>query len=575
MILSLLIALPVFNLPISNITILAPPAIHYSSPITIKVDANNGDSISGVRSFKVLVSTQDIVNKVEWYVNGTVQGDSESTPYVFKLDTVALDDGPITLKFIAYTDQGKQATKSLKLVVDNGMAKGAQFHIDAGNTANQNGNYDEAIQQARVALKADNKNIGAKLVLARAYLLKADYPKAQNETEDILATDAKNLDALNLAGSIGVQEAFNIYDNGSKDSDALSVIKQAFVFAVDSRKSLQDARYDALATKGAPDATHVFDYAYAACAANHFSDAIQVLNPAANKDRTNSKIGDLLAYAQLRSNKMSDALTTLNLMKEASTNSIDAYGDALYGLIYAEQGNSAASDSAMSDAILSNMSDLGVRTAQASIALKENKNSALTSMLNSLASDSGQLTEVDYLASSLCNRIQKYDQARKFMLASLTADPANYLMYVESGNQIIGSVLSTKGDAASNDAQYKTAQMFFQIALEAKGDSYEALTGLSIVSALLKDPASAMSFAKAAVAAQPNYAAGEYALSMAFGLLADDASANSAAAAATQAGKLDPPNLDGAAVPNPGQTWLYFNSGGRSPVITAPSNSPS
>ena len=544
--------------------------VHSIAPIVIHVDAANGASISGSHVFKVTVDAGDaIVTRVEEYINGQLITSQSSTPYLFTVNTLNYSDGPMTVKFVAYTDSGNQAAKILKLKVNNGLGEGATDHVTKGNQDFENGNYNQALEQGLVALKADPKSVAAKLLVARVYLLKKTYDKSQTMVEDVLGDDPKNLDALNLAGIIGVDEAFNIYNGTSSSSNALATISKALNYAVTNRKAYLNAKFDAI-QNNATDSKSAIAYASRACAANHFSSAIQVLKKQFLSDASNTELANWLAYAELREGRISDALVNLGILKRTGSSSFDGYTEAIYAVLLTMSGHPNQADRSMSNAIMDDMSGLGVRTAQASIALQENKTTDLAAMLNSLLNDAGQLTEVNYLVSSLEFKTQHYNSARKYMIKSLEADPANYLMYVEAGNQVVAGVLSSNADKASQKEQYKVAKMFYQTALHAKGDSYEALTGLSIVSGFLGKPDDALSFAKAAVASQPTYAGAEYALSMAYGLFSGNKTAEKAATAATDAGNLDAANLSGVTSPSPKTCFTYFSTYGRTPVIAAP-----
>ena len=81
------------------------------APVEISVNINQGEILSGERAFKVSVSADDPVTKVEFYVGGDLRDNDTSTPYEFKLDTLAEPDGDLKIKFSAYTSQGTSGTK--------------------------------------------------------------------------------------------------------------------------------------------------------------------------------------------------------------------------------------------------------------------------------------------------------------------------------------------------------------------------------------------------------------------------------------------------------------------------------
>lgn len=556
------------QLPLSGLTQFAPSAVtSFTSPIDqsyISVNVNSGDTVSGMVKFRVIVHTEDIVTKVEYYQDGRLQSYQTSTPYDFSLDTTVLKDGPYKVGWVAYTDAGARIKKDITITINNGLGETPESHVAKGKDLLSQGNTAGAIEEGRVALRIDEKNVAARLLLAQCYYSTQKYDQAQNYCDEILGDNPDNPQALDLASAIGVKEAFAVIAQSSQSDQGLANIKQALDYAIDNR-----TKYLKVQLNGA-NLADLGPYKYAAIAVKAHQDsiAIQTINPEFQKNQSDTKAGNWLAYAQFKEGRFSDAVSTLNFLKKAGgAAKFDAYSKALQALLAAHLNDNATADKVLSDAILDDMSNLGVQTAQASVALEENNTSALNNLLQSLSAETGNLPEVAYLVSALANQVGNYSAARTQLQQGLLTDAAWDVLYVEAGNQILSTTLSRKQSDDVTQMQYKTALMFFSEGLRAKGDSFRSLTGLAIVSALTKKYDDALKYAQAAVRAQPDYAAGQYALSMALSLTSQFDKANSVLA---QAAALDQSRLGGSPIPSPVEVWKYFSTGGRALVIAAP-----
>lgn len=560
-----------------------------SSDVKLAVNVAPNATLSGEQSFRVLVTTDEIVTKVEMYVGSERRAEAQSTPYRFTLDTINEQDGPIDLKWVAYTDQGHKGSLAIHATIDNGLSLGAQAHVQNGMKLLQDGKAQDAIDQGRVALKIDRKFAPARFLLAQAYAVQGAYDKAQKYVQDVLDDDPSNVDALNVASVIGLKQAFSVIAQGGQNADALTTIKTAFKAAIDNRRKYVDAEFDA----ASKNPSNVTAYADAAVTAMRFSDAINVLAPAFKTAPSNAAVADRLAYAQMRDGRYQDALDTLDKLKKLGSNTSDAYAQALTSLVLDCTGDQAGSDHVMEDAELNDAFNVGVESAQASIALRRNKLGASQSIANGLMRDQGQRTEVNYLLAALADRAADYDAERKYFQAALLAEPLNYDMYVEEANTSI-QLVAKSDKKEDKDFQYAYAEMMCQMALEAKNDSYQALTALALVNGLQDKAADAYKYAQAAVDDQPNSAAAQFALSACASnyahairprVLPDNPSDRAAydkaislandldrkaVDANNAAGKIDPAFAGGRTVPGIKVAFEYFSKHGRSPIITKP-----
>lgn len=534
-----------------------------SAPATeITINATEGEIVAGERTFRVTVKSDTPVLQVEFYVGEDLRENDTSTPYEFKVDTLGFDDGDLRLGFVAHTQEGNPVRKNLRVSVDNGLSKGADFHVDRARDLVSNSKWDDAIQAARIALKVKSGYAPARMAMARAYFGKGVLDSAQRYVEDVLAATPDNAEALELHSVVLLQQAFNTYNRGGDRNQTIGVIQRALKAAVESRRKNLDAGLERMLP--ITDANRV-RYSDEAIKAGRYSAAIGALAPALRADNRDNALANRVAYAQIRAGRFADAKTTLGDVVKFGA--LDAYGYALMAVIESHGGSPSGSDDAMREAILSDAEDLGVRTAQAYIALRRNNAPVLARLAADLARDQGGRSEVNFYLTALSHKLNRYEDSRRFFERAVMSEPTNYDMYIERANESMTIAESSTLPATDKELELRMARVLFETALECKGDSYEALTGLALVSLRQGRTDEAVRMARAATGAGPSYPAGHFTLSAA---LAAAGNASDAAAAVTRAGKLDVPNLDGRGVPTTDMAWRYFTQLGRTPLLAAP-----
>lgn len=553
------------------LTLTAQPKL---APVTVNVNAKNGDVVSGDHLFRATVQAANVVTQVEFYVGSDLRDNATSTPYEFHLDTLNEPDGPLKLRFKAYTSTGETGEKTITVTVDNGMGKGVDYHVKAGVDDVQNGKYDDAVTEGRIGLKIDPKSNAARLVLVRAYLGKNVLDQAQKYAEDAVAQDGNDTEALNLLSAIGVRKAFQtVSREGGSEGDALESIKTSLKDAIDSRRKSLDLVVDRMP---APTDATLLAYSDAALRAQRYSLAIQYLQPAFDKDYTRNEVSNRLAYAYLRSDRVQDAYNTLNNTRKIGK--LDAYGFGLLAIVDLLAGNDDKADQAIADGVAADATDMGVRTAQAFLALRRHKTSSLSKIATDLANDAGNRTEALYYAAAVYDAQQQYGEGAHYLQDALLAEPANVDAYVEAGNQSIGIMQAGKFTGKDRDPILNSARTMYEAAQAAKPESVEALVGQAVVAILQKRDDDALRLANAAVNASPSAPAAHYALAAAYGAAARTATPNEAARLSglaqvenTKAGNLDQKYLLGMQAPDGLAVWRYLTAGGRNPVITPPS----
>lgn len=533
------------------------------APITVNVDAKSGDTLVGERTFKVTVKSQNIVSQVEFYVGDELRDSATSTPYLFTLDTLNEPDGDLKLRFKGYTTQSETGETTIVVHVDNGLSKGVDWHVKKGQDFLSDSKWPDAINEGRIALKIDNKSNAARLILARANIGLNVFDKAQKYAEDAVAQDGNDVQALSLLSGINLRRALRtVVREGADVAEAQATMREAIKAAVESRRKALDVEIEKV---GPLTADNLLPYADAAIRGQRYSLAIQALAPELRKQPTNAAIADRLAYAWLRNGRTTEALQALSNFKKVTP--LDAYGDALLAVAAIDANDDSVADAAIQDGLLNDSQNLGLRTAQAYIALKRNKVAVVSQVANDLAKEQGQRADVNYFLNALANRQQRFGDARRYFERSVLAEPAFPDLYIEQANYAIDTSTHGKLEQKDLDRQYESARVMYESALIARPESAEALSGLSVVALLQKKPVDALKFANAAVSAAPANAGAYYALSAAAAAnrrLADSQNANN------KAGALDKKNLEGRSIPDALAVWRYLNTAGRSPILSAP-----
>jgi len=531
--------------------------------IELTVNAAEGQTIAGEFTFRATVTADHPVTQVEFYVADDLRATDTSTPYEFVLDTLALGDGPINVSFAAYTSEGESAKKALTLNVDNGVSKGLEHHLNEARTALQNSNWDAAIRSARVALKIDPASPAAKLCMARAQYGKGVLDMAQKFAEDAALADPKSRDALELLAAINLQRAFAQAARGTDRNETLAMIRDALASAVEARRRSLELAFEAF---GAVTDENVIRYADLCIAAGRYSLAIEKLSPIASKHPNNNAVMNRLLYAQLRAARVGDAIRFMDSQIKYGTP--DAFGYALQAIIYSQFDEGTKAADAAKEAIQSDSEDPAVRTMQCYMALRQRNTSTLFTLATELAKDYGQRSETNYYLSTVYAMTAEFELARERFERCVLADPCNYDMYVERANEAIAMALNFKPDMENRqkelEYQWKVARTYYETALKARPESFEALTGIAILSLLEKKTDEAVRMARAATVAGPGYAAAHYALSAALGVQDSTVEARRAVAAAS---KLDAPQLAGRGIPEPADAFQYFYRWARTPLL--------
>lgn len=547
-------------------------AIALSTPalagVTLTANVKDGDTISGEFTFKLGVQTDSLVTSVEFYVGTDLRDTDESMPYEFKVDTLKETQGTFEVTFAAYTKSGESAKKKLTLKVDNGLDKGIGAALDKGNDAATNGKWDDALFAARVALKIDPNDNRARLLMARANLGKGVLDIAERFAEDAVNAEPSNIAALDLYSAVNLRKAFNAYARGVDKTEAIASVGTALAKAAEYRRKALDLAVDNF---GEVTDANRLAYCDVLFKAGRYGRVVSELDGMFKKDFKNNDVANRLLYAQIRGGRFTQAMQTLESMRKFGA--MDGFGFAQKACLMAYFGNTREALDAEKEAILNDPMGLGVKTAQAYLALRRNDTKTATNIMTALGNSEGHAPVVNYGISALAFLVADYDQSRDRFQTAMLAEPASYDMLVERANQSIWFSLRTdiENDANYAQRQRQLAKTFLEAALAARPESFEALTGLCCVAMLDGRKADSLNLGRAATSAGPDYAAAHWAYSAAlYNAGGDDKSKTLAKAEAQKGAALDVNGLEGKPYPTPRSAWDYFYGRGRVPWLLGP-----
>ena len=215
-----------------------------AADVTMNVNTKNGETIAGEHTFAVTVQADSLVTSVEFYVGDDLRDTDESTPYEFRIDSLNEEQGAKKITFAAYTQDGQSAKLVLNVTFDNGLGLGVDHHIDAGQTAFANGDWETAIQHGRVALKLAPNDNRARMLMARANLGAGVLDLAQKFAEDVVAQEPQNRPALDLLSAIHLRRAFRTMSGANDRTAMLETTRSAFTAAAESRRRSLEAAVD-------------------------------------------------------------------------------------------------------------------------------------------------------------------------------------------------------------------------------------------------------------------------------------------------------------------------------------------
>jgi pentatricopeptide repeat protein len=442
------------------------------------------------------------------------------------------------------------------------VSQGAKFHVDNAIKFLQVSKWDEALQAARVALKADETSADAKVAMARAYMGRQEFDRSQQWAEDAMIT-APSVQVHELLAVINADRAFSIISRSGDRGDALKNIIQAMKAAVMQKKASVDMQIKEAGPVTDANRLQVVDllmqkHDYSA-ARRHLLDKFSEGTP-------DLKIGNRLIYATFRSGRIDEAFRLVELMRKkevmnSTTFALDAALRAYYR--HWDPAEAAIKDGGFDDA-----NDPALISSAAYVALMQGDKAAASSqvrrMIDKNITDSAAL----YFTQTLMFFTGQYSAARDYFHKTIVKDPLTFESYIERGYEALAIVQNPpEGFDKDKPIVLEQALSFFELAAEVKPDAAAALNGIALAKLYQGKGTEALSMAKAAVAAGPEFPWAHYTLAAAYNATGDY---RSAIKEVDEGGRLDPRVLRGRNVPSTAEAYDYTYRYARIPLLVMP-----
>lgn len=542
--------------------------------ISMTTNVTEGQSIHGTYKFEIKVTSDVLVRNVEFYIGDNLIGTDDSTPYQFTLDSLAQQEGDLIVRFEAYNANGESAKKTFKIKVDNGLGKGVKFHVDQSIGFARDGKYQQAIDSARIALKIDKNDNSARMAMARANYAAGIADIAQKFAEDVLFSDPNNADAKALLSAINLRRAFFV--NSTNPTERNETVAKALKTAAENQASVLSANAEAA---GISKDLSVIDINLSA---RKYSLVASTLRTDWEKNLDNAPTMNRFLYALIMGGKIDEARKVLGNIERYG--SPDGYTFAMKVVITQMMGDSAGADAAEKEVILESPSGDITKYTQLYLAISRGKVGPMDGLIADLEKSNPNGVGVNMYRSSQAFLSGNYSGATEPFQNALLADPANVAVLVERGNQVLQAIFGQKLTGSDLTNQAGLALGYYEAALASHPESYQALCAVAAIHILNGDSKKALSFARAAVGAAPEYGGSYFVLAGALRLaqvdaLKDVATRNQATAyrdqteqALQRAGEFDS-RLKGRFAPGGEQAWAYLYGNGRVPFMPLPPKS--
>jgi tetratricopeptide (TPR) repeat protein len=533
-----------------------------SGGIQVNSSVKSGDVLSGVVELRVTVQSPSPVTQVEFYIDGKLRATDTSTPYTYLLDTIVEKEGAMQIEIGVYTASGDSRKVVLNVTIDNGVSKGIEFHLQNATQFLQVSKWDEAIQAARIALKADENNNKAKILMARAYLGKNMLDRAQQWAEDAILSE-ETVEGAELLAAIHVQRAFRIISTSGDKGDALKAITDALKAAVQQKRLSLQLRIKAL---GPVTDANRLQHADLLIANHEYSAARRILSEKWNEYEPDTAIGNRLIYAMMRSGMMTEAYAMTEIILKRGVPDAATYALRSAGFAYYRKWQEA--QDALREGTFSDPNSPTLMTAAAYLATMRGERNAMLSQVNQMLEQHVNAGQAYYYLFTLQYMVGDYDRSRDNFREALILEPLLLDAYVERGYQALLNARNLpSGLTSDKDLVLDQAKAFFEVALAVRPDSAEALNGLALVSLHKGDTSEAVRMSEAAKNAAPQQPWAWFTYAAALGAARRPAEATQAV---DKAGALDQVVLKGRSVPSVDQAWDYTWRYARQPVLIPP-----
>ncbi len=426
----------------------------------IRVNLEEGAQIRGVVKVVATVQSEELVQRVEFSVDGILREVDESTPYEFEWDTIADAEGERLLKITALLEGGKSAIQEIRVTIDNEVEKGAEHHFQQARELFGEGKIAPAIEHARIALKADSSYQPARILLIQAYLRAGRAEEAEEESADLvrLAPDSVEAQSLRVATTLRLAR----YARNERELIAK---------AIEARHKVYQLRLESIRESRDPSA--VAQRALFLIFESKANEAISELLELTRQDDRNTRFLNLLAYAYLRAGRWRDVMVTTETA--IRRNIADDYTYAIRGLIAGLLNDERTSESAFAQAEKIDKNSRPLMLARASLAMADRRivsAGRFATLAQGPLDDSAEVAFIRYWNLSL-NR--EFDRARDAFWRAVELEPLTPEVYT-----LRGLLNLADGLRPGDENLLEVARGWFELAVQARENYAPAHLGVAL-----------------------------------------------------------------------------------------------
>ncbi len=426
----------------------------------IRVNLEDGAIVRGTVKVIATVQSEDLVQRVEFAIDGILREVDESTPYEFEWDTIADAEGEHVLKITALLEGGKSVVEQRRVTINNEVDKGAEYHYQQARELFAEGKIAQAVDHARIALKAESAHQPARILLTQAYLQVGRLEDAEEESADLVRLFPDSVEAQSLRVITTLRMARRARNE-----------RELITKAIEARHQVNALRLQSLRESNEPAA--IAQRALLQIREGKASEAIAPLLELNQREDRNPRYLNLLAYAYLNAGRWRDVLVTTETA--IRRNIADDYTYALRGLVAGLLNDERTSESAFAQAEKIDKNSRPLMVARAVLAMADRRVVSvgrLAAQAQGVLDDSAEVAFMRYWSFSL-NR--EFDRARDAFWRTLDLEALTPEAYT-----LRGLLNLADGLRPGEENLLQVAREWFQIALQARENYAPAQLGVAL-----------------------------------------------------------------------------------------------
>ncbi|MFN4033793.1 MAG: Ig-like domain-containing protein [Fimbriimonadales bacterium] len=431
---------------------------------TISVNLESSATVKGTVKVVARVQTENLVERVEFSVDGALREVDDSTPYEYEWDTVTDTEGERTLKITALLEGGKSVVKEFKVVIDNGVGLGAAHHYAQARDAFAEGRFEEALYHTRVALKADSAHRESRVLQIQALLRLGRAADADEAVEDLARLYPDSIETQELRVAASLRRARNARNE-----------RELLRNAIDAQHKINQMRLKTVADSQSPDA--VLNRTLLQIAEGQAGATINDLLQLVEREPNNPRYLNMLAYAYLHAGRWRDVIVITNTAIRRGV--ANDYTYAIRGLAAALLNETREQERAFAEAEKIDKESRALLAVQANLAMLGRRVSTVGRLAAQAQGLSDNTSQVAFMRYWSFVNSREYDRAKDAFWRVMDLDPLMAEAY-----QLRGMLNLIDGLRPGDEDLLATAREWFDLALQARPNYAPAHMGIALSYAL-------------------------------------------------------------------------------------------